>query len=144
METVDQLSNVHEVKRSFSDELEERAQKAISIPHRQESLISQSSLIEDDIALTLHQIDRLHARDRDIGRSLLQAECYIATELARMEDRTPRYSPYRFPEREKLQRRLGHVAEERRRFVISQAEKLDAFHDRLLTLIKKHRQLTIR
>ena len=74
-------------------------------------------------------------------QSLLQSECYIETELIQMENRTPRYSPYRFPEREKLQRRLGRIAEERRRFTMTLAEKLDSFHDRLLSSLKKHQQL---
>ena len=94
-----------------------------------------------DIILTLDQIGRLRARGRAILQDLLRSECYIDTELLQMEERTPRYSPYRFPEREKFQRRLTDIAVERRRFVISHGEKIDNLHDKLLSLLSKHRQL---
>ena len=141
MKRVAQTRDEDDQIQSIAGKLEERARKVFASKDRQIGKVFRSSFIEDDIALTLHQIDRLRARDRDIRQSLVQAECYINTELIQMEERTPRYSPYRFPEREKLQRRLSRVAEERRRFVISQAEKLDAFHDRLLSQLCKHRQL---
>ena len=72
-----------------------------------------------------------------------EEESGIGTELLQMEARTPRYSPYRFPEREKLQRRLGQLSQERRRFKMTEAEKLDGLHNRLLSLLSKHRQVTL-
>lgn len=126
---------------SFTEKLENRARKVVNNTIGRNRNISQSAIMEDDIALTLHQIDRLRAHGQEIGESLLQAECYIDTEIIQMEERTPRYSPYRFPEREKLQRRLGRIDEERRRFNISHAEKMASLHDRLLSLLNKHWQL---
>lgn len=73
--------------------------------------------------------------------SLLQAECYLDTELMGMERRTPRYSPYRFPEREKLQRRLFDVEADRRRLDATVEEKLRELHDRLLRLLIQHAYL---
>ena len=93
------------------------------------------------MALVLHQIDASRERERDALDSLLEEECSIGTELLQMEARTPRYSPYRFPEREKLQRRLGHLSQERRRFQMAQAEKLDGLHRELLSLMRNWRQL---
>ena len=103
---------------------------------------SPSSILEEEAALVLHQIDESCARERAAMDSLLQEECYIGTELLQMEQRTPRYSPYRFPEREKLLRRLGQLSQERRRFTIAHAERLDGLHNRLLELVGKHRQVT--
>ena len=96
------------------------------------------------MALLLHQIDASRARESDVFESLLEEECGIGTELLQMEARTPRYSPYRFPEREKLQRRLGRLSEERRRFRMTKAERLDGLHHRLLSLMSKHRQVTLK
>jgi hypothetical protein len=76
-------------------------------------------------------------------QELRQAECEIETELMQMEQRTPRYSPYRFPEREKLQRRLARVGQERRKLTLTLAEKLDGLHDRLLSLLRKHTQVRV-
>ena len=89
----------------------------------------------------MHQLEEVRVRGRMVLASLLQDECYVGTELRQMEDRVPRYSPYRFPEREKLQRRLGHLAQERRRFTVTHGEKIDALHEMLLSLLGKHRQL---
>lgn len=128
-------------ERSFAHNLEKRARGALRPNGRDGKRFSAVSLIEDEMALALDQIDRLRERGDETLKSLLEDECSIGTELLQMEERTPRYSPYRFPEREKLQRRLGRIGEERRRFQISHAEKLDALHDRLLSLLRKHRVL---
>ena len=126
---------------SFSEKLEERYREIFKTPNNDKSYFPQSPLIEDDIALTLNQIDELKSRGKDTIQSLLESECYIGTELIQMEARTPRYSPYRFPERAKLQNRLARIAEERRRFKLTHAEKLDSLHNFLLSLLKKHQQL---
>ncbi len=126
---------------SFAEQLEQRARNALSVPRRKNGRWSPSSILEDEVALLLHQIDASRARESDVFESLLEEECGIGTELLQMEARTPRYSPYRFPEREKLQRRLGQLSQERRRFSVAQAEKLDGLHERLLGLVGKHRQV---
>ncbi len=141
MARVGGVRNESEQMQSFAEGLEQRARDMLATPGRQPGHFSRSSLFEDEIALTLYHIDRSRAREQDMKHELLQAECYIDTELMQMEQRTPRYSPYRFPEREKMQRRLARIAEERRRLTITEAERLDALHNRLLSLLSKHRQL---
>ncbi len=123
------------------EQLERRAREVVGSSTRLVGGFSPASFIEDEIALRLDQIDRTRRRWEQMGESLTQAECYIETELMQMEQRTPRYSPYRYPEREKLQRRLAHIGQERRRLTISFAEKLDELHDRLLSLLRQRRQL---
>ncbi len=73
----------------------------------------------------------------DLDRS----EITVNTELIQMEERTPRYSPYRYPEREKLQRRVHSLEQERRRLKIARDEKLRSLHERLLSLLSQHSQL---
>lgn len=126
---------------SFGERLEERARGLASARSRLHDHFSVTSLIEDEIALTLDQLDGTRARWEEIGRDLVQTECYIETELMQMEQRTPRYSPYRYPEREKLQRRLMGIAQERRRLMVSFGHRIDELHDRLLSLWQQHRQL---
>lgn len=126
---------------SFSASLEERARQIIDAAPEPISEFSATSFFEEQLALTLDQIDKLRSRERELRHALLRAECEVETELLQMEDRTPRYSPYRYPEREKLQRRLAQLAEEGRRLLLSQGEKMDGLHDRLLALLQKHRQL---
>lgn len=127
---------------SFTDTLEQRARDAISSRSSWEvEGFSASSILKDELALTLYQLGGLRARGKKIEESMLHEESEINTELMQMEQRTPRYSPYRYPEREKLQRRRGRLSEERRRFRMTQAEKLDGLHERLLGLIGKERIL---
>ena len=101
-----------------------------------------TSSIEREIALVLGHIDRASTLKEDLEHRLLQSECYIGSELLQMEARTPRYSPYRFPERDKLQRRLLSVEQERRRLIVQHEKPLQELHDRLLSLLNKHQQLT--
>ena len=105
-------------------------------------LWSPGSSVEDALAMLLHQLEETRAHERMVSDDLLREECYVGTELRQMEARTPRYSPDRFPEREKFQRRLGQLSQERRRFVTSQVQRLHLLEDRLLSLVEKHRQLT--
>lgn len=99
------------------------------------------SMIEEEISLTIDQIDCLREMHENLRNELLQIQCYVDTELMQMEDRTSRYSPYRFPEREKLQRGLVNIAKERRKLVVLEQEKLQNLHSHLLKLLHKHAQL---
>ena len=129
---------------SFTYDLEQRARDAISSRSSWEvEGLSASSILKDEMALTLHQLSGLRARSKKIEESLLQEESEINTELMQMEQRTPRYSPYRYPEREKLQRRRGRIKEHQRNLRIAHDAKLDALHDQLLSLMSKHRQLRL-
>ena len=136
-------SQNHE-RRSVADTLEERAREIVASGSRAEARqsFSVSALIDEQIGLTLQHIEDLRARGQQLRDALTQCECDIETELMQMEQRTPRYSPYRYPEREMLQRRLGQVAEEGRQLIVAQADKLDSLHDRLLVLLQRHKQLT--
>ena len=75
-------------------------------------------------------------------RSLLRGDCYAGTELMQMEARTPRYSPYRFPEREKFQRRLFEIDKERRRLETQHERTVVELENRLFTLLEQHAQLS--
>lgn len=130
-------------KTNFSQRLEQRANRIAKKINRSNGNrdMSPLSVLEQEIAMTMENIVRLrHVKDSQLD-SLLQMEIYTDTELMQMEARTPKYSAYRFPEREKLQRRLLHIEEERRRMALSHEEKEQAMHERLLSLLNKHFQL---
>ena len=134
-----------EVRReSFTDTLEQRARDAISSCSSWEvEGFSASSILKDEMALTLHQLSGLRARGKKIEESLLREESEINTELMQMEQRTPRYSPYRYPEREKMQRRRSRIKEQQRNLAIAHDQRLATLHERLLSLVGKHRQVTL-
>ena len=122
--------------------LEEKAREVLASTQGPDLSLLPSYLVRGELSLLLHQIEQRRVLEKVIEDNLLQQECHITTEMVQMEDRTPRYSLYRFPEREKMQRRLDRIASERRRFQIVRAERLEGLHERLLALLHKHRQLS--
>ena len=104
---------------------------------------SVTTSLEQDIALTLEQMDRLRSLQERQMTSLCRTECYVDTELMQMEERTPRYSPYRFPERDKLQKRLFSIEAERRKHGVFYEDRLQGLQKKLLELMQKHQQLDI-
>ena len=127
----------------FSRDLEQRARDLARNPRRSAEAFSVTVLLEQEIALTLEQLDGLRAlQDRQL-RSLCRAECYVDTELMQMEERMPRYSAYRFPEREKFQNRLFLIEAERRKGAAFYEERLQGIQRRLLSLMQKHEQLSV-
>ena len=127
---------------SFGRSLEQRANELTEGLEAQRWDDSAVAVMQREIALALDHIHSLRELREQQRHSLLRVECYIYTELIQMEQRTPRYSPYRFPEREKLQRRLQQLEQERRKLAADQQERLQALRDRLLSLLNRHAQLT--
>ena len=123
--------------------LETKANQLEKILDRDIWDISIPSMIKREIALTVEQINRLQKLYKDQLSKLLQDECYTHTELMQMEDRTPRYSTHRFPEREKLQRRLLGIGAERRKLATHLEEKIQSLEDRLLSKINNHEQISL-
>ena len=131
-----------EQKQSFTDVLERKALKVVEDTQRGKwDDASPNAILERDIALAMAHIEGLRDQQRRFRKTLLEAECYIDTELMQMEVRTPRYSPYRYPEREKLQRRLQQIQHERMQFAVRESAELRELHGRLLYLINEHAHL---
>lgn len=135
------LSEDTQGSQSVPGMLEEKAREVLASTQGPDLSLLPSSLVRGELSLLLHQIEQRRVLEKVIEDSLLQHECHITTEMMHMEDRTPRYSPYRFPEREKMQRRLDRLAEERRRLITAHADRINTLHDRLLSLLGKHQQL---
>lgn len=127
--------------RKTSETLEEKARRLVIDTAKRAPNEPIPKIVERQIALTLDQIARFRSLHEKLSDSLQMMKCYTTTELIRMEDRTPKYSFYRFPEREKLQRSLLRIEQERRRLMITKEEKLQDLHNELLSLLNKHAQL---
>ncbi len=96
-----------------------------------------------EIAAALVHLEGVRAEHNKVRQDLLQSECAVRSELMQMEDRTPRYSPYRFPEREKLQRHLRRIEQERRQLAPVEGERIRHLRDLLLSLVLRHRELNL-
>lgn len=128
-------------QKTFSECLEDRARKIVG---KLEDLIDGSGPVEHlrrEVAIAVDHLDSLRKLHTELRRRLLRLECYVDNELHDMEMRTPKYSPYRFPEREKLQRRLIKIEDERRRLAQAEEEQVQRLQDRLLDLLNKRHLL---
>ena len=127
----------------FIKSLEEKAELVASVPKRDQWDKSIPSIVRREIALTVDQIKRLKQCHEEQFLRLLQIECYVNTELMQMEQRMPKYSPCRFPEREKFQKRLFEIEKERRNLSLKLEEKTQGLENHLLSLINKYEQLEL-
>lgn len=97
--------------------------------------------LERQISLSLDELDHSLEVHKSISRDITRSEAEIGTELIQMEARTPRYSPDRFPEREKFQRQLHNLGQERRRLSMTKHQQLREHYERLWSLWEKHAML---
>ncbi len=128
-------------KPTFGDTLEEKARQLKGNTER-EGAATVGSIVKQEIALVVNHMDRLRAVHKNLHRSLLQIECYVDTEIIQREPREPVYIDYRLAERDRLRNRLFKIEEERRKLAVTHQDKMQALHDRLLSLMQRHAQLT--
>ena len=141
MATQSEISERRSRKASLARAFEERARRIVETIQSRSWDLSPESMVAREIGLTVTRIDRVRSLREEQLKSLLQTECYVDTELMQMEQRTPRYSPSRYPEREKLQRRLLALEVERRKLLAQEADRVQPLEERLLSLLEKHAQL---
>ena len=125
----------------FIKSLEEKAHQLKRKLEQNNKDLTVPSMLKREIALSIEQIEKIRQIHEKQLQSLLEDECFVNSELMQMEQRTPRYSPRKYPEREKLQRRLLGLKAERRKLHANLEEKLRPLEDRLLSLLNKHQQL---
>ncbi len=123
---------------SFSERLEQRAHMILKQRDSDGQPSSTVRGLERELALTLEHLDKTRELHEILRCNLVRIECHVDNELSDMERRTPKYSPYRFPEREKLQRRLIRIEEERRRLAPQEHEQIRGLHGRLLEIVNRH------
>ncbi len=128
----------------FTQNLEQAARALVDGMAAEPCSGSITTSLKQEIALVLEQMDRLSDLKKRQSRSLCRTECYVDTELMLMEARTPRYSSRRFPERDKLQKRLFDIEAERRKHSILDEDRLQELHRKLLSLMQKYGHLTLR
>ena len=121
----------------FTKSLEEKAESLASVPKREQWDKSIPSIVRREIALTVDQIKRLKEKHEEQFLRLLRIECYVDTDLMRLEERIPRYAPYHFPEKEKFKQRLFEIEKERRNLSLKLEEKTQGLEDKLLSLVNR-------
>ena len=119
---------------SFFDDLKMEARRLVG-REAQDWDGSVSGIARREAALILEQMERVKKLHEEQLLRLLRVECYVENELHDMERRMPPYSPQRFPERDKLQRRLWEIEKERQRLKLRLEEKVRGLEERLVVLL---------
>lgn len=127
----------------FGKSLEDKAEQLAAEVNMRQLETDVPEMLRREIALTTDQIKRLRERHDEQFQRLLRLECNVDTDLMQLQQRTPRYIPYHFPEKEKLKQRLFDIEKERRKLSLRLEEKTQSLEDRLLSLINKHEQLDV-
>jgi hypothetical protein len=128
----------HELrKKTFTRTLEERAEDVLFSNETRDPSSPMSSIV-NEIDLVLEQIHNQQDFHHEQMRELFLMETYIDTDLLRIEDRTSRYANQRFPEEEKVKRRLHDLDKERRRLKAEYQESVGKLHGKLLELMNRH------
>jgi len=130
-------------QKDFSTIVENAARDLIKNIRRSNASLSLTTLLEQEIALTVEQIDRLRQLNKDQLRSLLRTECYVDTDMMQMEARLRPEDERRFAERDKFHKQLLSIETERRKLAIFYDEKMRISQKQLLSLMQKHGQLSV-
>jgi len=125
----------------FTETLEKKARRLKTGLTQDSWDLSLPSIIKREIALTVDQLDQTRKLCDDQLNSLQKNECDINTELMQMEDRTPKNSPEKYPEREKFMRSLLGIEAEQRRIKVHTEERLRLLEKQLLLLMNKYEQI---
>lgn len=131
-----------ELQKQFSHLVENEARDLVKNISRTNGSLSLTTLLEQEVALTVEQIDRLRELQKNQHLSLLRTECYVDTDLMQMEARLPSYSEQRFVERDKFHQRLMAIETERRKQSVFYNDKMQVLQQKLLSLMQKHGQIS--
>ena len=124
---------------TFLDDLRKITIREISLDRKNDPL----SGLDREISFRLNELERTIDVHEDISRNITRSQAAVNTELMQMEERTPKYSPTRFPEREKFHRQLHGLEQERRRFSLTRHQQLQELYQRLWSLWEKHTLLNL-
>ena len=125
-----------------TNSLEERARDLAKDLGRRKETTPVVSLLEQEIALTLDHIDGFRDLHKRLLRSMLRSECYVESDLLKIETYDPILFLFRFEARNDLKNKLLKLEIERRKLSLTYESELRTLWDRLLTLVNRRAQLT--
>jgi hypothetical protein len=131
------MKSSRRAKRALGDRIEE---EAALVAGNLEGRLQDDSLpssIEQQIALTLEQLQQVRALHKDLERNLLQLECMVDTDILQLEPRPLDSVDQHREQRFSLKNRLLKIDAERRALARVQLEKEQALHEKLLTLLRR-------
>ena len=132
-----QSKSLEETTGSFSHQLEERAR---SLARKITWDPSVSSSIEREVALTLEHLDTTREFREEQLRRLLKAECYVESDLLKLDSYRPRQYHFMFDSRDRLKNKLLQIDKERRQLLSTHLQETRELQGKLFNLLNQHAQ----
>jgi len=118
----------------LADTIRERTKKARLDP-------STTSLLEQEIALTLEQLERSNELHQEQLTRIIRSETYVDTDLIKLDSYHLRLFVHRHKVRDNLKTKLLKLDMERRSLITSHEHQVTKLQSSLLTLLQQHSRL---
>ncbi len=99
------------------------------------------SLLEQEIGLISEHLDRARDIHKEQLRRIVRAECYVDSDLIKLQSYQPAVFLFRLKVRDSLEGKLLNLDMERRKRIASYEKDIATLHDRLLSLLAQHAHL---
>ncbi len=123
--------------RRFEEMLEEEASRVARSLEDRVRDASIPSTLEEQIALAVEQLRQVREQNQELQHRLLLLECGVGTDILQLEPRPHEYVDQHREKRLSLKSRLLKIEGDRQRLSLTQLEKEQALHEKLLSLLQK-------
>ena len=96
------------------------------------------SVLEQEIVLVSEHLDEIRQVHQEQLRHLIRAECYVETDLMKLDFYNPRQYQILFKARDNLKNKLLQIDKERRQLVTTHTREVRELHDKLFSLLAQH------
>lgn len=126
---------------TMAESLEELANTIRERTKKRRLDASTTSFLEQEIALTLEQLERAKELHQEQLTRIIRSETYVDTDLIKLDSYHLRQFTNRHRVRDNLKTKLLKLDMERRTLISLHEDKATKFQSRLLTLLQQHARL---
>ena len=123
--------------KTIAQSLEAKAREIRQQLNMSGSLAATTSFLEQEIALTSEQLDRVRKSYEQQMRGFVRAETYVDTDLMKLDSYHLRRFVHRHKVRDNLKTKLLKLDSERRKLITSHEDQVAKLHLRLLSLLQE-------
>lgn len=99
------------------------------------------SLLEREVAFFVEQLENARRMQQQHLTGILRAECYVSSDLSKLDCYLPRLYSYRFKARDNLKNKLLGLDKERRQLITQHHRDVAEVHEKLVRSLAQLSQL---
>ena len=99
------------------------------------------SLLEQEIGLISEHLDRVRDIHKEQLRRIVRAECYVDSDLIKLQSYQPAVFLFRLKARDNLESKLLKLDMERRKLIASHEQEMMRLQEKLFSLMSQHAHL---